>query len=148
MAPKLHLRFQGLNTKSRANYRRALLRFFAFLKRENLCIPDSVRELDRTLGEFMNESFQEGDSPGYAGAAVSALKRFLPRLRSRLYTATQLYSNWIKVLKFTNPAAPRPFLGSSSRLWRAWRFLCDSGAWPLHCCFSSSFFFVPLRFTG
>ena len=32
-------------------------------------------------------------------AAVSALKRFLPRLRSRLYTATQLYSNWIKVYK-------------------------------------------------
>ena len=99
MAPKLHLRFQGLNVKSRANYRRALHRFFAFLKREGLCIPDSVRDLDSYLGEFMNESFQEGDSPGYAGAAVSALKRFLPRLRSRLYTATQRYSNWIRVYK-------------------------------------------------
>ena len=127
MAPKLHLRFQGLNTKSRANYRRALLRFFAFLKRENLCIPNSVSELDRTLGEFMNESFQEGDSPGYAGAAVSALKRFLPPLRSRLYRFIPTG------LKFTNPAAPRRFLGNSSKLWQAWRFLWGSGDWPLHC---------------
>ena len=78
MAPKLHLRFQGLNTKSRANYGRALLRFFAFLKRENLSIPDSVRELDHTLGEFMNESFQEGDSPGYAGSRCVGTQKISP----------------------------------------------------------------------
>ena len=50
-------------------------------------------------------------------------------------------------LKFTSPVAPRLFLGNSSRLWRAWRFLYNSGAWPLHSCFSFSFSFVPLRFT-
>ena len=62
-------------------------------------MPITVKELDFALSEFMNESFQTGDSPGYAGAAVSALKSFLPRLRLRLYTATQLYSKWVKVYK-------------------------------------------------
>ena len=91
MAPKLHVRFQGLNTKSRANYRRALLRFFAFLKRENLCIPNSVSELDRTLGEFMNESFQEGDSPGIRWSRCFGSQKISPptAVETRLYTATQ-----------------------------------------------------------
>ncbi|CAE7762207.1 unnamed protein product [Symbiodinium sp. CCMP2592] len=54
---------------------------------EDLELPNSVKALDSALGEFMNESFQEGDSPG-------------------LYTATQLYSNWMKVYK---PATPVPW---------------------------------------
>ena len=63
-------------------------------------MPASVTELDPALADFMNESFQEGDSPGYAGAAVLAPKRFLPDCgRFTMPPSPQLYPNWIKVYK-------------------------------------------------
>ncbi|CAE7246456.1 unnamed protein product [Symbiodinium sp. CCMP2592] len=40
---------------------------------EELQLPNTVKDLDFALGEFMNESFQEGDSPGYAGEQPSQL---------------------------------------------------------------------------
>ncbi|CAE7472001.1 unnamed protein product [Symbiodinium sp. CCMP2592] len=59
--------------------------------------PKSSRELDANLAEFVNCLFQEGESPGQAGCAPSALKRFLPRLRGKLPTAQQFYNNWCRV---------------------------------------------------
>ena len=93
-------------------------------------MPITVKELDFALSEFMNESFQKGDSPGYAGAAVSALKSFLPRLRLRLYTTTQLYSNWVKVYK---PCRATPL----TKPRRVWFSLLGSSVWLLPFLFNS-----------
>lgn len=71
-------------------------------------MPSNSAYLDAALGEFLNEVFQEGDSPATAGSAISALKRFLPKLRLKLPTAAQYYSNWIRVYR-PNRAAPIPW---------------------------------------
>ena len=89
----IHLRYQGTVQA----YRRALRAFFRFLKPENKGFPQSSNLLDQLLAEFINELFQEGESPGQAGCALSGLKRFIPRLRGKLPTSQQFYSNWVRV---------------------------------------------------
>ena len=52
--------------------------------------------LDRSLSEFLDQSFQEGEPISYAGHLLSALKRFHPSLKFKLPEASQFYKNWSK----------------------------------------------------
>ena len=67
---KVHLKFKGLHSKTVRAYKRAISLFFKYLRREGHAIPTNSRTFDLLLGEFVNELFQQGESPGNAGSAT------------------------------------------------------------------------------
>ena len=91
---RTHLKFQGITGKTRESYRRALLDFFAYLRRQRIRRPKTFRLLDFHLGEYINECFQEGEPLTYAGHALSGFHRFYPDSRGQLRTAWQYFNNW------------------------------------------------------
>ena len=69
--------------------------FLAYANKQSVQIMRSS-QLDRSLSEFLDQSFQEGEPISYAGHLLSALKRFHPSLKFKLPEATQFYKNWSK----------------------------------------------------
>lgn len=95
---RTELRYAGLNANTLRAYRRALDSFTRRTGVEKICFT-RPRLLDRAVGEFMEEAYQEGEPISYSGHLLSALKRFYPQLRYKLPVSTQLYKNWSKTYK-------------------------------------------------
>lgn len=92
---RIELRFAGLSATTLRAYRKAIDTFVKKSRIRDLHATRASR-LDRLIGDYMEEAFQEGDPISYSGHLLSALKRFYPHLRQRLPLATQLYRNWVK----------------------------------------------------
>ena len=93
-APKPHLKFLGINAKTRSCYGRALRNFFFYLRAVRGFLPASFEDLDVELSEFINHLYQEGDHVSLAGWTVSALKRFYPQCRRHLAASQLFLRNW------------------------------------------------------
>ena len=92
---KKHLKYVGLQPRTLRAYRQALDSFLQFLQRTSL---NTMRpsHLDRSLAEFINIAYQEGEPIAYSGHLLSAIKRFHPELRLKIPVASQYYRNWSK----------------------------------------------------
>ena len=92
---KRSLRYAGLHASTLRAYRRAISAFLAYANKQSVQMMRSSHS-DRSLSEFLDQSFQEGEPISYAGHLLSALKRFHPSLKFKLPEATQFYKNWSK----------------------------------------------------
>ena len=66
-----HLSQVGLAPRTLTLYRKHVGLFFIWLGLTSLAMPDSREEVDRLLGEYVNMLWQEGESIGWAGNAIS-----------------------------------------------------------------------------
>ena len=70
--------------------------FLHYVDSEGLGIT-SARTLDNALGEYLNCMFWDGDSVSAGGHVLSGIKRFYPRLKLKLPTASQYFRNWQRI---------------------------------------------------
>ena len=124
---KRHLAQMGVSAKTELAYRKAVSRFFVYLQRLNLPLPQSFEELDLLVAEYINELFQEGDSVTYAGYLISGLKRYVPRCRFELHTAAVYFRKWGKITSFS--VQPLYQL-MSCKPWLLRQRLLVIGIWP------------------
>jgi len=133
---KRHLAQMGVSAKTELAYRKAVSRFFVYLQRLNLPLPQSFEELDLLVAEYINELFQEGDSVTYAGYLISGLKRYVPRCRYELHTAAVYFRNWRKNHIYQR-ATPLP----ADVLQAMAAAAASVGHWDLACCILLGFSF-------
>ncbi|CAK0806602.1 unnamed protein product, partial [Prorocentrum cordatum] len=93
-----HLKYVGIGSKTLLRYRTQVARLFRYLQALEKPLPSTIEELDLELSEYINHLWLDGDSHGYAGALVSGLHRFVPRLRAILATSRQYLRNWERTL--------------------------------------------------
>ena len=62
MAPKLHLKFKGITSKTARLYRQEVNRFSNYVSSNFGSLPRNVIELDDCMAEFINMLYQEGES--------------------------------------------------------------------------------------
>ena len=105
--PMSGLRFAGLKPRTLQSYKKALLSFFEWLEGEAMPIPQSTRQLDESLAQYLDHLFLDDRPITYAGHTLSALKRFHPRLRWKIPLAKQFFSNWRQIY-VTRQAVPMP----------------------------------------
>ena len=93
-----HLKYVGIGSKTLIRYRTQVARFFHYLEVLQKPFPDTTKELDLELSEYINHLWLDGGSHCCARALVSGLHRFVPRLRGRLATSRQCLRNWERTL--------------------------------------------------
>ena len=101
------LRFAGLKPRTLQSYKQALLSYFNWLEDEAMPMPQSTRQLDESLAQYLDHLFLDDRPITYAGHTLSALKRFHPRLRWKIPLAKQFFSNWRQIY-VTRQAVPMP----------------------------------------
>ena len=84
MVRRLHLKYKGITPKTSRAYRKEVNRFFQYLASEGLAVPDCLTQLDALLAEYVNVSYQNGDSLTLAGWLLSGFRRFVPEARFRI----------------------------------------------------------------
>lgn len=96
MTGKRHLRFLGISDKTLAIYKREVSLFMTYLEFHQLRMPRSYDRLDRTVANYSNRLYQEGEALTRAGWLLSGLRRLYPRIRKELAISQQWYNNWCR----------------------------------------------------
>ena len=78
-------------------YDRAILLFFTWLTSRRMELPDEVIALDTLLSEFAETLWQEGESRGALGDALSGLTNYFKFLRGKLPDAWAQHATWKKL---------------------------------------------------
>ena len=99
LAPRRHIKYAGVQPATVKRYRQQLSRFFAYLSSNRIPRPASLEELDHEVGEYINALYQDDYPLSFGNDLVSGLKKFLPRSRLHLGTATIYMRNWSRSTK-------------------------------------------------
>ena len=107
-AKKEHVSQISVSRRTILRYRSAMNLFIKWRKTEGIPPSSDFPELDSQLGEDINYLYQN-DCPLYRGGDVLAgYKKFHPRCRRLLETATAWYYNWVKITKTTQAMPLHP----------------------------------------
>ena len=100
---------QNLTVQSRTKtrYERARLRFYAFLKHEQMEIPRRRQDLDLILSEYIEHLWSTGEGRALANDTAAGLQDKDPRLRGLLPVSWRLLKTW-SVNEIPNRAPPFP----------------------------------------
>ena len=91
-----HIKYVGLQVSTILKYRKAVARFFAWLKASEYCIPNTLAALDNRAAEYVNELYQDDLPLGWATDFISGIKRLYPDSKRQLDTASSYLRNWQK----------------------------------------------------
>ena len=89
-----HIKYVGLQVATIIKYKKAVARFFAWLKANASVWPSSLFLLDELAAEYVNELYQDDLPLGWASDFVCGLKRLYPKCRRQLETASAFLRNW------------------------------------------------------
>ena len=95
---KEHLKYVALSRTARIRYLTAVKKFFAWRKAQALPASAGLDDLDVQVGEYINFLYQEGLPIHWAADTICGFKRFFPRTRRNLDTASLWYKNWCKII--------------------------------------------------
>lgn len=93
---KGHIKFVSVSAKTIDRYRVGVKRFFSWMSRERIPMPNSFDELDHHAGEFIHFLYQDDRPLGWVTDFVSGMKRLYPKCRRKLETASAYMRNWQK----------------------------------------------------
>ena len=92
-----HIKYEGIQPHTAKRYRIAITRFFDYLDLHDCFVPDSIEELDEAIGEFINHLYLDDLPQHWAADLISGFKRFYPKCRRHLETASLYHKNWLRV---------------------------------------------------
>ena len=91
-----HIKYVGLQVATVLKYRKAVARFFAWMKGSNFPLPVTLPDLDVRAAEYINELYQDDLPLGWASDFICGLKRLYPNSKRNLETASSYLRNWQK----------------------------------------------------
>ena len=98
---KKHISQASITRQTVSRYLSAMNSFFAWRRSEGLNANPSFGELDLQLGNYLNSLYQR-DMPLYLGTnCVAGFKKFHPRCKRQLDTASSWLNNWSRVARKT-----------------------------------------------
>ena len=92
------LGFAAITDATILRYKRAVSRFFVWLKEAKLALPTTLSELNARLGDYLNYSYQDELPLNWGSDTVSGFKRLYPACRRHLETSHMYYRNWCKTI--------------------------------------------------
>ena len=90
---RAHLKFVGIERKTQRKYNKAVKTFFIFCTFFHGSQPNSGKELNFLLSEFVNHLWQDDEPYQNAVDTVAAVRRYLPTYRSHTSTAQAYLRN-------------------------------------------------------
>lgn len=101
------LRQLTVQPSTRARYQKALDRFLAFLREENLELPSRRDHLDPLVMEYVEHLWVTGEGRGLAADTLASLQDFDTKIRGQLPGAWRLVKTWV-THELPNRAPPIP----------------------------------------
>ena len=101
------LRGLTVQPATRVRYERALNRFLAFLKEEQLELPTRRSFLDPLVMEYIEHLWRTGEGRGLAADTLASLQDFDAKIRGQLPGAWRLVKTWV-THELPNRAPPMP----------------------------------------
>ena len=101
------LRQLTVQPSTRARYQKALDRFLAFLREENLELPSRRDHLDPLVMEYVEHLWVTGEGRGLAADTLASLQDFDAKIRGQLPGAWRLVKTWV-THELPNRAPPVP----------------------------------------
>ena len=93
--------------KTRLRYEAARMKFYTFLKHNNLQLPRQRDKLDALVAEYIEHLWMSGEGRGLASDTVASLQDFDPKLRGTLLVTWRLLKTW-HINEVPNRAPPIP----------------------------------------
>ena len=93
----LKLRHTIVNEKTESKYKGAVQTFFPWLTAMNIAWPNDRLSLDIIMQRYIEYAWEEGESKGYVGHAISGLTHFLPELKGFFKGSWRIYSAWSRI---------------------------------------------------
>ena len=94
---KRHISVASITRQTVRKYTSAMNSFFKWRKAKGLCAQPDLIELDLQLGNYLNYLYQN-DLPLYLGTnCIAGFKKFHPRCKRQLETASTWLNNWSRV---------------------------------------------------
>ena len=93
---KGHIKYVSVTARTIERYKVGCRRFYAWMAREGLSMPNSFEELDFVAGEYVNCFYVDDYPLGWITDFISGMKRLFPRCKRKLETATSYMRNWQK----------------------------------------------------
>ena len=99
LTKKQHIKHVGVTAKTLEKYRRAVARFFEWLKTNGTELPTDLDELDSIASEFVNELYQDDRPVCWASEFSCGLKKLYPKCCNKLQITSSYVKNWQKAIK-------------------------------------------------